>query len=332
MFRQSRELVLYYVGSAVFAPFYIIYHSYRIYKTLLLSYRFKRTGDTIVQVPYSPTRNALYIDVQDKGITTEIATLGVKEPQNTKTIQRILSSAKLQTIVDLGANIGDFVLLENQASPTTPILAVEPVTRNMDVLKKNVNELVLQDLVTIEHAAVATDDALATIRIPEQGNWSSLRRSEYTRNAKEEQVSGIRFESLWKKHSLPNDGVFMRMDIEGYEHDLLSAHHDFLAQLTNSYISLEFHVQIMSRDESVDLLRVFESTGFKIKHITNDAPYWVSFFHTNMLYPLLIWGYKHRIGSRHIEATEDDVSFEELERRFLRGEYIYAPHITFYKE
>lgn len=318
-------------GSILFAPFYIYYHIYERVSLLGLKLRTRNSDKHILPVPYKPTDTKIYIDTRDTGITREILTLSIKEPQNTKTIQSILVRNKVQTVIDIGANIGDFVLLEHQAQPDARLIAIEPVSRNYQVLRRNIEAHELIAHTTVIKAALYEQDEEVTIRVPSQGNWSSLRKSEYTKDADSEQVVGIRFETLFEKNNINRNSLLMRLDIEGYEHDLFTTHREFLNSLSDAWVSIELHLQLLSTEESCTLLESFENAGFKIAHITNDAPYWVSFFHTSFLYPLLIWAYKMRIGSSHIERIEGSVPFKTLKERIKKGAYVYAPHVTFYK-
>lgn len=293
--------------------------------------RARREGTHLLRVPYQPTGKSLFIDTHDKGITEEILTLHVKEPVNTTTIQTILRERGITAIIDIGANIGDFVVLEHQAQPNAALYAIEPVERNMAVLRKNIKAHRLEENVTVIHGAVGTQNTEAHILVPEQGNWSSFKESEFTHDAPTESVTMYTLDSLFQTHNIPKEHVLMRMDIEGYELDLFRAHRAFLTQLSDAWVSIEFHTQLMTPDEACELLDIFETAGFSIAHITNDAPYWVSFFHRSFLYPLLVWAYRKRIGTAQIENVEQDVDFDVVKNRIRASEYVYAPHITFYK-
>jgi len=83
-----------------------------------------------------------------------LLTINLKEPINTETIiQNILSSKEINTIIDLGANIGDFVLIENHYSKAK-IFAFEPVEKNFNILKANLYLNNLEELVYFEKTAI----------------------------------------------------------------------------------------------------------------------------------------------------------------------------------
>ena len=317
------------IGSLFFAPFYVYYHTYA--RIRLALFRYTHRHERLARVRYTPTDSYIYIDTHDAGITREILTLAVKEPKNTERMCEVLTTRRPKTILDIGANIGDFVLLEHHAHADGRLVAVEPVSRNVNVLTKNLEAHNILSRTTLVHAALSADDTDVVIHVPPQGNWSSLKKSEYTQDAETETVRGVRFETLFAQHAIDPSSICMRLDIEGYEHDLFCAHAHFLRTLTDTTISIEFHVQIMTPEESCALLSCFEDAGFQIESVTNDAPYWVSFFHKSPLYPLLSWAYRLRIGSDHIERHEGRVAYETLRKRIRDGAYIYAPHITFYK-
>ena len=79
----------------------------------------------------------MYLDPTDKGLSIDLLVDGIREPYITEVTKRELKQG--QTVVDIGANIGYYALLEaRQVGPTGRVYAIEPVPENFATLNKNV--------------------------------------------------------------------------------------------------------------------------------------------------------------------------------------------------
>ena len=104
----------------------------------------------------------------DPGISTELSIFKSHEPINTQIISRILK--KGMTCLDIGGNIGYYVLLERQlVGDKGRIIAFEPSPRNYNYLKKNIQ---LQNVTNISayNFACGDIDGNATFFINKKSN------------------------------------------------------------------------------------------------------------------------------------------------------------------
>lgn len=146
-----------------------------------------------------------------------------------------IKDADLDTIIDLGANIGASMLNFHQYFPKARIIAVEPNESNNRLLKENIKLNGLEDQVEILEAAVsASDNKKVKLFINRNDAESSLVKKledEY------QMVDNINFKEL-AKYIVGK--TLLKMDIEGQEYDLMNYDHlDLLKRF--EYMIVESH-------------------------------------------------------------------------------------------
>ncbi len=264
------------IGLFFCLPFYGYFKLYEFFYYKIGRFLHHKKGLKLLDVKYKETDSNIFIDVDDTGITKEILTINVKEPLNTGIMKEILKNNKIDNIIDLGANIGDFVLLENQYCKAN-ILAIEPVGRIFEVLKLNMLRNNLEDKVSIKKVGAGDRNGFSKIFIPKQGNWSSLYKSKFTESADTEKIEIQTLEKLFKENNIPLKNVLIRTDIEGFEYNLIKGNKGFLKKVKNLWFCLEFHNQILDLDKCIEFMKIMEEIGFKIKIMSNEGPLWLSF-------------------------------------------------------
>ena len=80
----------------------------------------------------------MYLDPRDKGISRTLLLFGERELDHRIILKKVLS--KNMKVFDIGANIGYYVLMESSIiGEKGKIIAVEPLPKNMQLLKKNLD-------------------------------------------------------------------------------------------------------------------------------------------------------------------------------------------------
>ena len=114
--------------------------------------------------------NVMFLDIiNDKGISSDLAVDGIREPQSTKYIKGI--TTKNDIVIDIGANIGYYTLIMRKA---LKIYAIEPSLENIERLRRNVG---LNDCKNVEiiNMAVGDRNGKACLNISEKGNLNTIR-------------------------------------------------------------------------------------------------------------------------------------------------------------
>ena len=149
----------------------------------------------------------MMLDLTDKGIHKDLYLNGIREPQATKYIQEILEHD--WTVVDIGANIGYYALQEAQA--VYEVIALEPSPDNFEHLEMNIE---LNGYLNIEAHQLAIGDITGKMgfEINRACNWNSI--------SKGKGDISVQVQTLDK--FLNGSKVdFVRMDVEGYEMNVL---------------------------------------------------------------------------------------------------------------
>ena len=78
----------------------------------------------------------MYLNLHDKGISKTLILFGERELDHKIILEKVLK--KNMSIMDIGSNIGYYVLLQrNIIGSDAKIIAIEPIPQNIEFLKKN---------------------------------------------------------------------------------------------------------------------------------------------------------------------------------------------------
>ncbi len=197
------------------------------------------------------------VQLNDPGISTELAISGVHEPISTWTLTKFLK--KEYYCLDIGANMGYYTLLTaGLIGKEGKILAVEPHPENFSILRENVSMNGLRN-VTCLNAACSSYDGYGRMKIMPQSNWHSL--------LKDGNNSGLRVrvrkvDTLAKSFERLD---FMRMDVEGHEDKVIEGSYKTIETFRPS-LFLEFHPTLAGKDSTLKLLAELKNYGYKIDH------------------------------------------------------------------
>jgi FkbM family methyltransferase len=234
-----------------------------------LKYRFiifqnrDRGGEIIVKI------NDLYnmrLNLQDLGICQELSIYKKREFFSTDYFMKIIKEDMF--IIDIGANIGYYALLESILSPKGTIYAIEPVPQNFNLLKKNV-ELNNRHNVLLYNYAIGDINGNSTMYIYDKCNWSSFTKNPYGNIVSTINVPLITLDEFIKS-SMNKSPNFIRMDVEGFEYNILKGAFNTLNSVSPLIICIEFHPHLMSKENIMACVDILKTSGFKIKSIIRE--------------------------------------------------------------
>jgi FkbM family methyltransferase len=142
-----------------------------------------------------------------------------REPISTDYLIKSRILKKGDTVLDIGANIGYYVLIESQlVGENGKVYAVEPVRGNFDLLKKNVLLNNLKNVDTFQ-LAFGEDNKESTIYVSNFCNLSSMKKNTTIGKIIDAQsVTEQTVDTFLKNKVSPS---LIRMDVEGYEYEIL---------------------------------------------------------------------------------------------------------------
>jgi FkbM family methyltransferase len=135
---------------------------------------------------------------------------------------RVLTAGRVPLIIDAGANIGASTLYLADSWPEAHVIAVEPDSANLELLRSNTSGL---PHVTCLHAALAARSGEMILVDPGIGHWGLRALPENQALAGAivlGRIPALGMEELLQQHSRACTPFLCKIDIEGGEKDLFS--------------------------------------------------------------------------------------------------------------
>lgn len=202
----------------------------------------------------------MILDLNDIGISRELATYGVHEKNSTAEVKKIITPG--MQILEVGANIGYYALLETRlAGPMGHLYAMEPSPYNFDLLTENLNLNGLKNYDLYKLAAGATAGK-APFLLSGRSNLSTfVEREDLT--GEEVEVDVVRLDDMFKDKKVD----FIRMDVEGYEGEILRGAENILSSNQKpKYFFIEVHSELLHKKNSSarDIVEFLGKYGYEI--------------------------------------------------------------------
>jgi len=182
--------------------------------------------------------------------------------------------SKDKTIIDIGGNCGLFCIPAEKEG--YKVFTFEPVSMNVELLELNKRENNCQNL-TIIPKALSNNNTKKKIFIPYCSDNTSFNLSVAVSNMKikdyiEEVVSCQTFDSWVSKQKNINVG-FIKIDVQGFEKEVLQGMQNFLKHCNDVYIFIEWDEKHTNQSGSSldELESLIVSNGFNlVEHIFGD--------------------------------------------------------------
>jgi FkbM family methyltransferase len=151
--------------------------------------------------------------------------------------------------LDLGANIGAVALhLARLVGPTGRVFAIEPMSANAELLARNVRRAGLEKVVQIERVAAGrASERTALFFDPGTSNWGAISLRDRSGTASEE-IQNEPLDELWKRWGRPHFR-FVKMDVEGFEPDVLAGACELLATAPPEVWVVEFNPEQLAHTD-----------------------------------------------------------------------------------
>lgn len=218
---------------------------------------------------FSMEINDLYlmgISKYSRGLDDDLLLFQKREPQSTDFLKTLLK--KDMKILDIGAHAGYYALLESMKC--NKVIAVEPVPENYDRLTYNIHLNNFKNIFPF-NCAVGDKD------VPEfqmylhnsKSNLHSCIKHSTGYSEKSISVPMYTVETLLKMFDMSTFDI-IRMDIEGYEYEVVSGMSNYLREY-NPILFIEMHPIHMDKDKVYSMLNMLKSFGYEIIGIFNDT-------------------------------------------------------------
>jgi FkbM family methyltransferase len=166
-----------------------------------------------------------------------------------------------ETIVDLGANVGQAALWLRSVFPDARIVSVEPDPETFAKLQRNLGH---DPRVTLQNAAItARDGGVSMVREP-NSSWGT--RISTSSAPAAVQVAGVSLDSLLTEHDVARVDL-LKVDIEGLEHEALC---DSPALRQTEFVIGEIHADLLDVSTAEALEDMRRCGGFDRYELDGD--------------------------------------------------------------
>ncbi|MGY5142912.1 MAG: FkbM family methyltransferase [Candidatus Nitrosopumilus sp. bin_32a] len=237
----------------------IFFYNYRILKRISLDTSKENTltinGYKFITIP------------NDKGISEELLMFKTHEPLSTKLFEEFLKPGMV--CMDVGSNIGYYVCLESKIiGKEGKIIAIEPSPLNFKYLQKNV-ELQEKSNIELYNFACGDKDGEINFSVSNRSNWSRVVSDDLVDAPPDAIIETVTI-PIKKIDSFIDEKLidkldFVRMDVEGYEKNILQGMKQSL-QKFKPLIQLEMHLFIMGEDATGSLFDFFSDLGYRVSY------------------------------------------------------------------
>jgi len=259
----------------------------------------------------------------DRGISRELAVFGVREKFVTKYVQKTVG--KNFNCIDIGANLGYYTLLEARRAREGTIYAFEPDRGNFLVLQSNVlmNNAVN---VVLSDRAVARERGAKDFYLYPKRNWSSFNDRIGYRYFDRVRVEAVSLDCIYKNINRPLNLV--RMDVEGYEAQIISGAKKLLRESEKLTLIIEIHPHLSPKKDLQTMLATLQKSGFFIEAIMLEP---LPRFYRYLEY---INSYRRSVGVLpYGRLRKKYCRYDFLEKMLFSRErgFNYYPHVVFGK-
>jgi FkbM family methyltransferase len=141
------------------------------------------------------------------------------EPKGVDFFRDILNlphNITIQTIFDVGANVGDMSSMFARTFPQAQIYAFEPISSTYQTLCRNIGN---RAGIKCNHCALGSTPGIINVSIQDASAWNSLKKTVAV-GGKSEDVTVITLDSFIKESRVDRIDI-LKIDTEGYELEVL---------------------------------------------------------------------------------------------------------------
>ena len=258
----------------------------------------------------------MYIHLDDKGISKDLYLFKSRERFAFEFLKKFLQDDEI--VLDIGANIGYYVLLEHERAPKGRIFACEPSKFNRDLLAMNLQLNGVNNAEVFPYALGERTQEKREFYIYERTNWASFNKHLRAPVKDIVYVDTMTLDDFQVKHMEGLMPTVLRMDVEGAELEIIKGAERTLRAAKRVKVFMEIHPHLLGRKKVDELLDLLHGHGFEIRAIVNECqPYLYGFLSDKIWrsiegvpYGMLRGGYNELRNYLHINKGTE-VFFEK---------------------
>jgi len=245
----------------------------------------------------------MYIYLDDDGISKDLYLYKEREKFATEYLKSFIEEGDV--IIEIGANIGYYVLLESKIAKKGKIFAFEPMPFSRKLLTMNV-KLNSVENVEIYPFAIGDQNGEQDFYIYKEINFSGFNLNPNGNLVSTIKVRAMTLDNFIEKYLGDTLPTVLRMDVEGFEYNVIKGAMNTIKNCNKLRIFMEIHPHILSQEQLNEILSILENNNFKIKAVINEC--------SPHIYPYLdnkIWD---SIEEVPYGCIGNDISYEDLKK------------------
>jgi FkbM family methyltransferase len=211
------------------------------------------------------------LPTSDNGISRALAIVGIREKEHMFILNKVLKED--HNVLDIGANIGYYVLMEKQIIKNGKLFAIEPEPDNYHVLNTNIKLNKFKNIKTFQ-LAISNKEGMVKLYLSKLSNVHTLLPNDVMNKMSGNtiDVPAVRLTKFIQKENTKIN--LIRMDIEGFEVDVLKDLSQNLDDINCSpMILFEVHSAKYSAEYSlVEQLKTLAKKGYNFKYMASSRP------------------------------------------------------------
>ncbi len=241
---------------------------YRIVRSLILKYEscrksalanFRRLTAGKRFILKEILGSKMYLDLDDHGLSRDLLAYGIREPFSTQVMKEALKPG--QVVVDVGANIGYYALLEAKTvGEKGRVYCLEPAPENVEILRRNIAANGYENIEVL-HAAAGAASKEGKLYLSSSHNQHAMLAENVRGAVGSVPVQMVSLDDFMRDKPFPS---LVRMDVEGYELDILRGMKDLFATGKPMQLFIEIHCFFL-KEKVLDLLAILKKAGFRVK-------------------------------------------------------------------
>lgn len=177
------------------------------------------------------------------------------------------AGVKPKTIIDVGANLGQFTVAASQLFPNVLIYSIEPDENIAKILQKNIDRSIVQEVII---SAIGNHTGEAVFNINSDSQVSSLldlgkERIEFfpkTKKVTDVKVPINTLDNLFANTKLTHP-ILLKIDVQGYEEQVLLGANLFLKKVKWVLVEVAFSNLYVGESDFLSINTLMEKHGFK---------------------------------------------------------------------
>lgn len=181
----------------------------------------------------------------------------------------VLQGLHFNTVVDIGANIGQFSLLIRELNPDANIHAFEPLSSAADRFKAVFSRDPRTVLHSVAIAPLASTQSMHVSRSLDSSSLLPISTTQVelfpgTEEVRSEQITTARLDQILTRDDIKGPAL-LKMDVQGYEVEVIKGCLPLLDCFSHLYVEVSFMQLYENQPLADDIIKLLHANGYALR-------------------------------------------------------------------